>query len=115
MPPIANIRRSRSFVVPATNPGMNHRSRTQVANDAAGSYYCSLDEPHADTSKEPTMEDATFWLLLTTLFSTLVALFVKLASLGFHWILWIAWASVCLWAINWKKARHVLATGGWAP
>ena len=61
------------------------------------------------------MEDPTFWQLLTVLFSTFAALFVKLASLGFHWIVWIVWASVCLWAINWKKARHVLSIGGWAP
>ena len=61
------------------------------------------------------MEDPTIWQLLTTLFSTLFALFGKLASFGFHWIVWIVWVSVCLWAINWKKTRHVLAVGGWAP
>ena len=61
------------------------------------------------------MEDPTFWQLVTTLVGTFFALCAKLASLGFHWIVWLVWASVCLWAINWQKARHVLATGGWAP
>jgi hypothetical protein len=55
------------------------------------------------------------WLTLTILFKTLVLLVTQLASLGFHWLLWIVWAAWCLGGINWKKTRHVLAIGGWAP
>ncbi len=46
---------------------------------------------------------------------TLVTLVSQLAGLGFHWILWIVWAALCLWGINWKKTRHFLASGAWAP
>jgi hypothetical protein len=61
------------------------------------------------------MEDPTIWQTLTLLFTTLVTLVVQLASLGFHWLLWIVWAAWCLWGVNWKKTRHVLKIGGWAP
>jgi hypothetical protein len=49
------------------------------------------------------------------LFQTLGTLIIQLASLGLHWLVWIVWAAWCFWGINWKKARHVLAIGGWAP
>src|ERR1017187_8703525 len=63
-----------------------------------------------------TMEtEPGIWLTLTILFKTLLTLLTQLASLGFHWLLWIVWAAWCLWGVNWKKARHVLAVGGWAP
>ncbi|HZZ80498.1 MAG TPA: hypothetical protein VFE62_18485 [Gemmataceae bacterium] len=52
---------------------------------------------------------------LVLLFTTLLELIVQVASLGFHWLLWIVWAAWCLWGVNWKKTRHVLAVGGWAP
>jgi hypothetical protein len=55
------------------------------------------------------------WQTLTLLVETLGTLLIQLASLGLHWILWIVWAAWCLWAVNWKKTRHVLAVGGWAP
>jgi hypothetical protein len=55
------------------------------------------------------------WHSLTILFTTLVVLIMQLAALGFHWLLWIVWAAWCLWGVNWKKTRHVLALGGWAP
>jgi hypothetical protein len=61
------------------------------------------------------MDDQSLWQLLTVLFTTLIALFAKLLAIGYHWLVWIFLAAVCLWAINWKKARHVLAIGGWAP
>ena len=59
--------------------------------------------------------EPTIWMTLVLLFKTLVTLFVQLASVGFHWLLWIVWAAWCLWGINWKKTRHILAVGGWAP
>jgi hypothetical protein len=59
--------------------------------------------------------EPSIWMTLTILFKTLVTLIGQLASLGFHWLLWIAWAAWCLWGVNWKKTRHVLAIGGWAP
>lgn len=59
--------------------------------------------------------EPSIWLTLTLLFKTLLTLITQLASLGFHWLLWIVWAAWCLWGINWHKARHVLAIGGWAP
>jgi hypothetical protein len=62
----------------------------------------------------PTTE-TTILQNLVLLFNTLLALLLQLAELGFHWILWIIFAAICLWAINWKKARHMLAVGGWAP
>lgn len=55
------------------------------------------------------------WLSLTILFKTLVLLIAQLAAVGFHWLLCIVWAAWCLWGVNWKKTRHVLAIGGWAP
>lgn len=61
------------------------------------------------------MEEPGIWLTLTLLFKTLLLLATQLATLGFHWILWIVWGAWCLWAVNWKKTRHVLAIGGWAP
>jgi magnesium-transporting ATPase (P-type) len=61
------------------------------------------------------IQDPTLWQLLGQLITTLMALLMKLGSFGLHWMLWIVWIAVCLWAINWKKTRHVLAVGGWAP
>ena len=52
---------------------------------------------------------------LLVLLQTLLTLVTQLASLGMEWILWIVWGAWCLWGINWKKTRHVLAVGGWAP
>ena len=61
------------------------------------------------------IQEPSIWLTLTLLFKTLVVLIVQLASLGFHWLIWLVWGAWCLWGVNWKNARHVLATGGWAP
>ena len=61
------------------------------------------------------MDEPTIWQNLVLLVETVLALLAQLATLGFHWLLWIFSAAVCLWAINWKKARHMLAVGGWAP
>ena len=55
------------------------------------------------------------WQLLITLVQTLLMLVVQLAALGFHWLLWIVLAAWCLWGVNWKKTRHFLASGAWAP
>jgi len=63
-----------------------------------------------DTLPEPGIWQ-TFTLLLQTLF-TLVA---QLSALGFHYLLWLLFAAWCLWGVNWKKTRHVLAIGGWMP
>jgi hypothetical protein len=59
--------------------------------------------------------DTNILQTLLLLLQTLGILVVQLASLGLHWLVWITFAAVCLWAINWKKARHELAVGGWAP
>lgn len=61
------------------------------------------------------IQDPSIWQNLTLLLQTLLALVLQLASLGFHWLLWIVVAAVCLWGVNWKKMRHMLAVGGWAP
>lgn len=61
------------------------------------------------------MEEPGIWQSLVTLFMTLLVLIGQLAALGFHFLLWIVWIAWALWAVNWKKTRHVLATGGWAP
>jgi hypothetical protein len=49
------------------------------------------------------------------LVETLLVLLLQVSALGFHFLLWIVFAAVCLWGINWYKARHFLAVGGWAP
>ncbi|MSQ94473.1 MAG: hypothetical protein EXR98_07945 [Gemmataceae bacterium] len=59
--------------------------------------------------------DPSIWQTVVLLFHTLGTLVIQLASLGFHWLLWIVWAAWCLWGINWKKTRHFLACGAWAP
>lgn len=59
--------------------------------------------------------EPSIWQNLVTLLMTLLLLIGQLAAVGFHFILWIVWAAVCLWGINWKKTRHALAHGGWAP
>ncbi len=59
--------------------------------------------------------DPSIWGTLALLLQTLFTLFLQLASLGFHWLVWIVWAAWCLWGVNWKKTRHVLAVGAWAP
>ncbi len=78
--------------------------------------YCSLwrSDPYRDTTMEP-INDPGIMHSVTILFTTLIVLILQLAALGFHWLLWIVWAAWCLWAVNWKKTRHVLAIGGWAP
>ena len=62
-----------------------------------------------------TPADPTIWQNLLLLLQTLLALVVQLGAFGFHWLLWIIFAAVCLWAINWHKVRHFLRVGGWAP
>lgn len=52
---------------------------------------------------------------LLLLLETLLVILWQLAGLGFHFALWIVFAAICLWAINWHKARHFLRVGGWAP
>jgi magnesium-transporting ATPase (P-type) len=64
---------------------------------------------------EQVPQDPNIWQNLLLLVETLLALVTQLATLGFHWLVWIFVAAVCLWAVNWKKTRHVLAVGGWAP
>ncbi|CAN5159580.1 hypothetical protein BH10PLA2_BH10PLA2_08600 [soil metagenome] len=59
---------------------------------------------------------------MTELFQTVIELVtivlrlvVEVLQLGLIWspaLFWIAW---WLFAVNWKKAWHVLAEGGWAP
>jgi hypothetical protein len=61
------------------------------------------------------VQEPGIWQTLIHLFETLASLVVQLASLGLHWILWIVWGAWSLWGVNWKKTRHVLAIGGWAP
>ena len=55
------------------------------------------------------------WQTLLLLLQTILTLLLQLTSLGLHWIIWIVWGAWCLCGVNWKKARHVLAVGGWAP
>jgi hypothetical protein len=62
-----------------------------------------------------TIPEPGIWLTLAILFKTLVLLVTQVASVGFHWLLWIAGAAWLVWGVNWKKTRHVLAIGGWAP
>jgi hypothetical protein len=52
---------------------------------------------------------------LLVLAQTVGTLLVQLVGLGFHWMLWLFLAAWCLWGINWRKLRHFLAVGGWAP
>lgn len=59
--------------------------------------------------------DPTIWQNVVLLVQTLITLLGQLAAVGFHWVLWILFAAVCLFGINWHKARHVLKVGGWAP
>ena len=61
------------------------------------------------------IQEPSIWQTLVLLFETLGTLLLQLSSLGQHWILWIVWGAWCLWGVNWKKTRHVLAIGGWAP
>ncbi len=64
---------------------------------------------------DPLPQEPNIWQNLVLLVETLLALLTQLATLGFHWLLWIFVAAVFLWGINWKRTRHVLAAGGWAP
>jgi hypothetical protein len=59
--------------------------------------------------------DPSLWQNLVLLFHTLGSLVIQLVLLGFQWALWIVWAAWCLWGVNWKKTRHFLACGAWAP
>lgn len=59
---------------------------------------------------EPSILDTLFQL-----FRNLGVLVQQLAGLGYHWALWLFFIAVCLFAINWKRARHYLVEGGWAP
>lgn len=59
--------------------------------------------------------EPSLWQTLLVLLETLWTVVLQLTSLGLHWIVWIAWGAWCLGGVNWKKARHVLAIGGWAP
>ena len=63
---------------------------------------------------DPTTEPGILQTLLQLL-QTLLTLVLQLTGLGFHWIVWLVWGAWCLWGVNWKKARHVLAMGGWTP
>jgi hypothetical protein len=66
--------------------------------------------PMYDNLQQPNILE-TIWLLVQTLF----LLLIQLWTLGFHWILWIAWGAWWLGAVNAKKTRYVLQSGGWAP
>ena len=59
--------------------------------------------------------DPSIWQTLVLLFHTIGTLLIQLSSLGLHWLVWIIWIAWCLWGVNWKKARHFLACGAWAP
>ena len=61
------------------------------------------------------LPDPTIWQTLLLLVQTLGTLALQLLGLGYQWILWITFAAWCLWGINWKRARHFLACGAWAP
>jgi hypothetical protein len=62
-----------------------------------------------------TIQDPNIWQTFLLLLQTLLRLIEQLAVLGFQYALWLLFAAICLWAINWKKTRHVLAIGGWVP
>jgi hypothetical protein len=49
---------------------------------------------------------------LITVFLRLV---VEVLALGLTWSFLLFWFAWWLWAVNWKKAWHVLGEGGWAP
>jgi hypothetical protein len=59
--------------------------------------------------------EPSIWQTLLLLLQTLLTLVLQVSSLGLHWVVWIVLGAWCLWGVNWKKARHVLAGGGWAP
>lgn len=59
--------------------------------------------------------EPSIWQTVLLLFHTLGTLVIQLSLFGFHWLLWIVWAAWCLWGVNWKKTRHFLACGAWAP
>ncbi|MBI2805891.1 MAG: hypothetical protein HYX68_13000 [Planctomycetes bacterium] len=61
------------------------------------------------------LSEPSIWQTLLLLFHTLGTLVIQLAALGYHLLLWILFAAWCLWGINWKRTRHFLATGAWAP
>jgi hypothetical protein len=88
----------------------------RIADDPLRAY-CSFDDIHSAPRGELTMlpRDPTILDTLVLLVQTFGTLVVQLAALGFHWVLWIVWAAWCLWAVNWKKTRHFLAAGAWAP
>lgn len=62
-----------------------------------------------------TDQTTSIWRNLVLLVETLLTLLFEMGVLGFHFVLWIVFAAICLWAINWYKARHALAQGAWAP
>lgn len=61
------------------------------------------------------LSEPTIWQNLGLLLETLLAVVMQLGVLGFHFLLWMVFAAVCLWGINWYRTRHFLAVGGWAP
>lgn len=61
------------------------------------------------------LPEPSIWQALVVLFQSFATLVLLLASFGLHWLLWIIWAAWWLGGVNAKKARHVLATGAWAP
>lgn len=57
----------------------------------------------------------TIWENFILLFHTLGTLVLQIASLGYHWLFWLVLGAWCLWGVNWKRTRHYLAVGAWAP
>lgn len=59
--------------------------------------------------------EPTIWQNFLLLLQTLGALVLQIGALGFYWMFWLFLGAWCLWGINWKRGRHFLASGGWAP
>jgi hypothetical protein len=73
--------------------------------------------PTRDIAMEAIQEPGLWqiWSTLVLLLETLGTLVLQLAGFGLHWVLWIVWVAWWLGAVNAKKARYVVAYGGWAP
>jgi hypothetical protein len=52
---------------------------------------------------------------LIELVTVAARLVVEVLALGLTWSLLLFWVAWWLWAVNWKKAWHVLGAGAWAP
>jgi hypothetical protein len=59
--------------------------------------------------------ESNIFTTLGLLLGSLVQLFFELVQLAGQYALWIVWIVWWLFGVNWKRAWHVLAIGGWAP